>query len=833
MKKPIKPLSELLDSVRHIEGFPIGRDEDILALSDPPYYTACPNPYIKDFIEEHGKPYNEETDDYHREPFVGDVSEGKNDPVYNAHSYHTKVPHKAIMKYISHYTDEGDIVFDGFCGTGMTGVAAQMLNRKAILSDLSPIATFIAYNYNNKIDVNEFEREAYRVLHEVEKECGWMYETDHIPRDDEERSVQMDSFNETGTIKGKINFTVWSDVFICPFCGQDIVFYNAAVDKESGSVNKEFPCTHCNAVMKKTDCKRKMHTFFDEAIGENVTQAVQVPVLINYTVKKKRYQKLPDENDLELIEKINKSKIPYWYPVDRMPEGDESRRNDKLGLTHVHHFYTKRNLCVLGCVYNKNIKEKHANILLFESIAGQLTNKLSRYNLGNRGNGPVSGTLYIASLTAETNVVKVAKSKLKNILSALSIIVKTQLVNTVSATNTTLTSNSIDYIFTDPPFGDNIMYSELNYIWECWLKLTTNNKHEAIVNKIQSKTGTEYSQLMTNIFKEYFRVLKPNRWITVEFHNSKSSIWNFIQDGLTKAGFLIANVAILDKKQGSFKQVTSSNATKNDLVISAYKPKTSFSRQFLQMAGEGLEEEFISMHLSHLGAEPSIERTEQMLYSKMLAYYVQRSYTVRYDAATFYKMLRNKFFEEDGYWFNSNQIEAYHEYKQKMKLEGIEEISRGITTLFVSDEKSALIWLHTFLDKPKNFQTIHPAFHKVASISGDLVPDLHQMLDNNFIREGDYYRRPQSEDEKLSVTQKRERELQREFESILLESKSTKKKLKEVRKQALVYGFEQCYKAGKFEDILTVSRRLDRSILENNSDITEFIDIAEMKLEGF
>jgi len=79
-------MPELLDKVRHIEGFPIGRDEDIIALSDPPYYTACPNPFIEDFIKEHGKPYDEEIDDYHREPFTSDVTEGKNDPIYNAHT---------------------------------------------------------------------------------------------------------------------------------------------------------------------------------------------------------------------------------------------------------------------------------------------------------------------------------------------------------------------------------------------------------------------------------------------------------------------------------------------------------------------------------------------------------------------------------------------------------------------------------------------------------------------------------------------------------------------------------------------------------------------------
>jgi hypothetical protein len=192
----MKLTKEILDKVRDIEGFPIGKDEDIIELSDPPYYTACPNPFINDFIEKYGTPYDEETDDYSVEPYAADVSEGKNDPIYYAHSYHTKVPHKAIMRYILHYTKPGDIIFDGFCGTGMTGVAAQMCGnpdkefklkieqemgnvewgaRRAILNDLSPAATFIAYNYNTPVDAVEFEKEAKRILGEVEKECGWMY----------------------------------------------------------------------------------------------------------------------------------------------------------------------------------------------------------------------------------------------------------------------------------------------------------------------------------------------------------------------------------------------------------------------------------------------------------------------------------------------------------------------------------------------------------------------------------------------------------------------------------------------------------------------------------
>ncbi len=196
-----KLTKEDIDKVRGIEGFPIGSDEDIIALSDAPYYTACPNPFINDYIKEHGHTYDESNDSYHREPFATDVSEGKNDAIYNAHTYHTKVPYKAIMRYILHYTNPGDVVLDGFCGTGMTGVAANMCahpesefkmaiesqmpgiqwgQRYSIISDLSPIATFISHNYNADINVSEFSEEAKKVLSETWKECEWMYETDPV-----------------------------------------------------------------------------------------------------------------------------------------------------------------------------------------------------------------------------------------------------------------------------------------------------------------------------------------------------------------------------------------------------------------------------------------------------------------------------------------------------------------------------------------------------------------------------------------------------------------------------------------------------------------------------
>ena len=122
----LKLLAEKLKdpAFRKQEGFPEGTDEAILAMSDPPYYTACPNPWLADFVTHYGRPYDP-AEKYAREPMAIDVSEGKTDPIYKAHSYHTKVPHLAIVPSILHFTEPGDIVLDGFAGSGMTGVAAQ------------------------------------------------------------------------------------------------------------------------------------------------------------------------------------------------------------------------------------------------------------------------------------------------------------------------------------------------------------------------------------------------------------------------------------------------------------------------------------------------------------------------------------------------------------------------------------------------------------------------------------------------------------------------------------------------------------------------------------
>lgn len=807
-------LRKKLPELKAIEGYPIGSDDNIIAISNPPHYTACPNPFISDFISQYGKTYDQNSDQYFVKPFVGDVSEGKREPIYNLHSYHTKVPYKAIMNYIDHYTEEGDIVLDAFCGTGMTGVAASQLNRKCILSDLSTIASFIAHNYNNPYDPLKFKIEASRILAEVQDEYGWMFETTH------------------GVKKTKVRFDsmVWSDVLISPFSNEEFVFFDVAFDIKNNRVSKTFKCPHTGANLTKSDCKLATETVVDKVTGNAITRRKQVPVRIHYSIGRKKFIKRPDEYDLDILSRIDQLAFKESIPIFEIPDGEKLREFHNKHVTYLHELYTKRLLIILSAIKSKCTEKIHhiwfSTHLVNLSILNRYRPEVSfPYN-------PFSGTFYLASMNVEADPFKAYSNKIKNFEKALPIISDGVVVSVNSATNLPVPDNSIDYIFTDPPFGHNLMYAELNFIWEQWLRVSTNNKSEAVISRFQNKKLPEYYDLMIDSFKEYFRVLKPKRWITVEFHNSKSSVWNAIQEGMSKAGFIVSQVSVLDKKQGSFNQVTASGATKSDLVISAFKPDADFQRKFSLQSGQNLEAEFVGNFLQVLEIKPSIERTEKMLYSKMLAYYIQNGYEINQDAKTFYKLLNANFIEEDGFWFTSDQINSYIEYKKYAKLNEIEEIKSGGLFLFVTDEKSALVWLHNFLNQPKSFSEVSVAFNQLANIQDDQVPELRNLLEENFVFEGGLYRRPKSEEEHNQITEKRQKQLWKQFESILIQAQTERKKIKEVRKEALTYGFERCYKDKRFKDILTIASKLHPSILENNGELADFVEAAEIQTEG-
>lgn len=870
---------------RKTPGFPKASEEAILALSDPPYYTACPNPFLAEILEtwqserdalqssiENRK--SEIKNSYHRDPFASDVSEGKNDPIYNAHSYHTKVPHKAIMRYILHYTEPGDVVLDGFCGTGMTGVAAQLCGdkktveslgyrvdkdgniflpspsgrgdggegpisrlgaRKAVLIDLSPAATFIAYNYNTPVDARAFEREAKRILAEVEKECGWMYETWHGKG-----------------VRGKINYTVWSDVFLCPSCGTEMVFWDVAVDHEKGAVRDEWRCPACQALLSKSPrresraqrVERAFETRYDRALGQSVRMAKQVPVLINYSVGKKRYEKRPDEGDLALIENIENSEIPYPFPTHPLPKGDKTSDPLNLGITHVHHFYTRRNLWALAAMYEKARYSLPAIALPLLFAIQQLVMGMSKwgryvpshYSQVNQG---LSGTLYIASQVVEVSPAYIISNKISRLTSFWSGLDFTNdvEVSCQSASQLHISQNSIDYIFVDPPFGANLMYSELNFLWEAWLGVFTNNEPEAVVNKTQRKGLPEYQALMEACFREFYRVLKPGRWMTVEFHNSQNAVWNAILEGLLRAGFMIADVRTIDKQQGTFNQVTTTGAVKQDLIISAYKPAAEFEQRFAAENGSLRGAwEFVSQHLEHV-APPRLkgetliefieERAPYLLYDRMVAYHIQRGLSVPLSAPEFYRGLKERFAERDGMVFTFPQAAEYD--RLRLQAERVEQLP-----LFITDEKSAIQWLRRQLDPqqgagPQTYAELANKFKKeLHQVSYETMPELRDILAENFLQDESerwYLPDPGKESDMQAL---REKGLLREF-AVYLKGKG---RLKTFRLEAIRAGFSRAWKERDYAAILQVAERLPARVFEDDPQLMMYADNARLRADA-
>ncbi len=872
---------DLLQRWKDEVGFPQGEIEDILNLSDPPWHTACPNPFLAEFAANSGQPYDPD-EAYRRTPFAVDVKEGKTHAVYRAHGYHTKVPHLAIIPSLLYYTEPGDLVLDGFSGSGMTGVAAQWCEsapkgyrrnleaiwaeqglekpkwgaRRAILNDLSPLAGFIAANYTLPFDVDEFAEAGHKLLDEVDLELGWMYETLHTDEN----------------TKGRIEYTVWSEIFGCLNCGGDVVFVLEALDRVTGRTHPDLNCPHCGSVARKEKMELRLETYVDPATAEIHQRPKREPALIQYRAGEARHEKTPTKADTDLLRRIASMPLPAAFPTNPLPECQMTRvgRMATTKTTAVHHLYLPRAAHALAALWQRaesysDPRLRHMLLYFVEQAVWGMS-LLNRYGPTHfsQVNRQLSGVYYVGSQIAEVSPRYNLGNKLSRLAKAFSADKQSRtpcIVTTGTAAILNISDSSVDYIFTDPPFGENIYYADLNFLIESWHGVLTNATPEAIVDRVRAKGLLTYQRLMQRAFEEYGRVLKPGRWITVVFHNSSNAVWTTIQEALLAAGFVVADVRTMDKSQGSFKQVTST-AVKQDLIISAYKPNDGLEGRFQLTKGtEDAAWDFLRTHLNQLPVfvtkdgrtEIVHERQPHILFDRMVAFHVLRDVTVPLSLGEFLVGVSQRYPERNGMVFLPDQVTEYD--RMRMAASDVAQLE-----IFVRDEATAIQWLRLqLLRKPQSFQDLHS--HFLRELRGQLkhekLPELSDMLDQNFLLYGGSGEVPSQVHSYLStnykdlrnlpkdhaalrakaagrwyapdpkkaadVEQRRNRLLLREFKEY---RDAPQRRLKLFRTEAIRAGFFQAHQDGDFDTIIRVAAKLPPAVLQEDQKLMLWYDLA-------
>ena len=836
-QREARALAERLPGMRSTPGFPTGSDAAILAMSRPRGYAASPNPFGNDLVS----PPTDLTPAY--TPYATDITTGKGHISYKAHSYPTKVPHAAIMRFLLHYTEPGDLILDGFCGSGMAGVAAQACGkpepeirsqidaempgarwggRRAFLQDLAPNATFLAAGLNLPVDPDAFDRASRHLLARFEREWGWMYAT-----------------TTPQGVEASIDFTIWSEVFSCPSCAGEVVFYDAAFDEAKKEYRDQFPCPSCGAHATKDSLKRRKVQVTTLA-GDTIERIDLRPVRIAWRAGKRTGIKPLDEGDRAVLRRVALSKVT-GFPTDELPLAQmvHGSRLGPKGFTRVHHLWCDRALAALTAYWwyaHQELDPQIRNALLFwieQAFWGLSWMNRYRPDGFSQVSQFQSGVYYVPSLHAEPspayNLGGPSSSRGKRTLlvklwrdsPAIDGLVR---ISTGSSEHVPLADESVDYVFVDPPFGANIPYSDLALVIESWHGVKTDMGAEATIDSFKHRGLPEYTSLMTDCFREFYRVLRAGRWMTVEFSNSDNSVWLGIQMALASVGFVVADTRVFDKAQHSYRQVTAANAVKQDLIISAYKPKADVAEQVRLSSGseEGVWA-FIREHLAHLetvSASDIRERQADRLFDRVVAYHVANGIAVPMSLNEFRDGIDQKFNRADGMYFLPSQEEEYQRFRLTFPRASQE-------TAFITNEGSAVAWIRRQLETGRRtYSEVMPAYFKEVQTgleSWEAMPELRDLLSENFLQdnEGRWFI-PDTTDA-AQMERLHNQALLRTFADYV----KGKGKLGTVRSEAIRVGFAKAWNDRDFEAIYAVGRRLPEDFFVTETALHHFFRAAE------
>jgi 16S rRNA G966 N2-methylase RsmD len=504
-------------------------------------------------------------------------------PLYNAFSYPTKIDPEAIALFIATHTSPGDTVLDVFAGSGTTGLAARLCDnpteamkrrarelalhvkwgpRTAILYELSVVGSLLAQTMCHPPQASDFAASANAVVERAEDQFGWMYAAE----------------GPDGTA-GAMRHAIWSEVLLCSSCGTRVPFWDLAVTRKPLALLRRPQCQSCGHEIPTSTADRATHIESDPLMGDQILQRVRQLAYIYGRTGRTAWQRPPVASDSAVVDRVLQQAIPTWVPSTPIRWGDLYRSGYHQGIDRIHHFYTRRNLIALGALWDEIEREpehlRDALRLLVLSYNAAHSTLMTRVVVKTGISdfvltGAQSGVLYVSSLPVEKNVFTGVSRKIKTFKAAFTLSAAgssdVRVVNASSAV-LDLPDRSIDYVFTDPPFGGFIPYAEINQINEAWLGSLTDTSAEAIISPAQGKGVADYARMIGSVFSEVGRVMKEDALATVVFHSSQPDVWSGLDQAFQAGGLVVRGTSVLDKKQVSFKQAVSDGSTRGDAIF--------------------------------------------------------------------------------------------------------------------------------------------------------------------------------------------------------------------------------------------------------------------------
>ena len=291
-----------------------------------------------------------------------------------------------------------------------------------------------------------------------------------------------------------------------------------------------------------------------------------------------------DSNDLKKIHRIHLEKMQLAesklidYPTDKV-----LKYVKRSGKESIDELFTDRALIILSNFQSEIRKVKNYNVqqlllFTFTSMLANVSNMLpGDLEKATYKSGWVISKFWTPKVHTERNIFHCFQLRVKAIIKGKKEVIGLNVKNLnlfVKDSNhlDLLENESVDYIFTDPPYGESIAYLALSQFWNSWLNLSVDYSNEIIIDSNRGKDYEDYDQRILKSFQEMYRVLKNNHYLSFTFHNRDLNVWKGVMDAVRKSGFVLQDITLQEQAVSSGTQgINKRNTLTGDFVYTLLK----------------------------------------------------------------------------------------------------------------------------------------------------------------------------------------------------------------------------------------------------------------------